>query len=172
MSFNLPRRRVEPVATLVPAQMTIAMKYVFLFLCIPTFCIGSIALVVTYYSPFHHGGCNVDYVSVSSSDFILLNAYQAKQEQDILEVLCFFLLPNECQHCILERKLSNPFLSQEGTVALPPCQNACSYCLDDLTRQLPRNVVQNMQHALVELFIGPESTGHLTLDDFLVMDAL
>ena len=54
--------------------------------------------------------CNVDYVPVLSSDFILLDAYQAKQEQDILENLCFFLLPNECQHCILKCKISNSFL--------------------------------------------------------------
>ena len=65
--------------------------------------------------------CNIDYVPVSSSDFIPLDAYQTKQEQDILEVLGFFLLPNECQHCIFEQKFSNPFLSQEGTVTLPPC---------------------------------------------------
>ena len=116
--------------------------------------------------------CNVDYVPVSSSDFIALDAYQTKQEQDLFEILGFLIMPNECQHCILERKLSNPFLSQEGrTVTLPPCQNACSYCVGDLTRQLPRIVVRNMQRALVELFIGPESTDRLILDDTLV-DAL
>ena len=112
--------------------------------------------------------CNVDYVPVLSSDFILLDAYQTKQEQDILEVLGFFLLPNEYQHCILERKLSNPFLSQEGTVTLPPCQNACSCCVGDLTRQLPQIVVQNVQRALVKLFIGSKSTGRLILDNTFV----
>jgi hypothetical protein len=58
-----------------------------------------------------------------------LQEYTKLQLADYLEVLNFFILPSECQHCTLERKLCNPFIDSSELMLLP-CSTLCQYCLD------------------------------------------
>ena len=51
---------------------------------------------------------------------------------------------------------------------LPPCGNACDYCLGNIARHLPRVVHVTQKKALVDIFLGPDSIDQPTLDDTFV----
>ena len=70
-------------------------------------------------------------------------------------------------HCTLEASLANPFLPKDTN--LPPCGNACDYCIGNST--LPSIIKVNLKAALVDLLIGPNVLADATLGDGFV-DAL
>lgn len=53
-------------------------------------------------------GAGIDIHDFASLRITLIE-YTNQQLDEFLEVLEFFVLPRDCQHCILERRLSNPF---------------------------------------------------------------
>jgi hypothetical protein len=122
---------------------------------------------------------------VDLSDFSSLSTtideYIALQLQDFQEVLEFFLMPGECQHSILQRKLSNPFVlaplppsDVPGVVPLPPCVTNCQFCLDGgVSPNFERFFREGVQAALIDLFFGPNRLRDPTLDgDELLAHAL
>ena len=84
-------------------------------------------------------------------------------------MLQLFVLPQECMQCTLERRLANPYYDCDySTIPLPPCGNACDYCLGNIVCHLPRVVHVTLQKALVDIFLGPDSIDQPTLDGTFV----
>jgi hypothetical protein len=98
---------------------------------------------------------------VALADFASLDTtlpeYTKLQLADYMEVLNFFILPSECQHSTLERKLCNPFIDSSGVV-LAPCSTLCQYCIDNgqVHKSFERFVRDGVQQALVQLFFSEE----------------
>jgi hypothetical protein len=75
--------------------------------------------------------------------------------------------------CTLERRLANPYYDCDySTIPLPPCGNACDYCLGNIARHLSCVIHVMLQKALVDIFLDPDSIDQLTLLDNTFVAAL
>jgi len=94
--------------------------------------------------------------------------YQELQLQQLHDVLDLFVLPFECQHCTLERRLANPNTPQ-SLMPLEPCRVACQFCIDGgIHPRFPRIIVAGVRQALLDLFLGDAQLTMPVLDKDLV----
>jgi hypothetical protein len=90
---------------------------------------------------------------------------------DLLDLVKMYVLPIECYHCYLARRLANPFMREYNmTVPLDSCNNACDYCLrnnGDATanKPFPGVVRIGLKQMLLDLFIGERRILNPTIDD-------
>jgi hypothetical protein len=116
-----------------------------------------------------NGIADRDYDYKECDKIVPLEEYQELQYQDFLQVLQLFVLPNECYHVAIERRLANPFTNEDPfSVEMQPCGNACDYCLGAHAQKFPRIVHAGVKRALVSLFLGANPMDNPTLDDVLV----
>ena len=96
---------------------------------------------------------------------ITLVEYTNQQLDEFLEVLEFFVLPHDCQHCILERRLSNPF-TDPTSFTLTPCGIRCQYCLDGgaVHASFKPMVRSGVEAVLFDLFFGENRLLEPTFD--------
>jgi hypothetical protein len=107
---------------------------------------------------------------VLKDQILSLDEHRAMLWDNILELLKIFVLPVECLHASLERKLANPYESGDAAnVEIEPCGNACDYCDGKYSTLFPRVVHKHVKKALVDIFTGPNSTMMPTLDKSLVL---
>ena len=79
---------------------------------------------------------------------------QLKQLNDFHEILYFFILPNKCQHLILEDKLGNPNSHDNNVIGIN-CNDKCQFCIDKGINELfPRIVIQGTRRILCSIFFG------------------
>jgi hypothetical protein len=108
----------------------------------------------------------------AASDKILpLKEYRQMLIDDLLAVVKMYVLPIECFHCYLARRLANPFMKDYNmSVPLAACGNACDYCLrnnGDVTanKAFPSVVRLGLKRVLLDLFIGERRVLNPTIDD-------
>jgi hypothetical protein len=91
---------------------------------------------------------------------------------ELLDVLDLFVLADDCLHCLLARRLSNPYLpSLLRDIPLPPCPSdgpQCSFCNGSLASQFPKVLKDGVQTVLFDIFLGENAVGNLTLGDTLI----
>ena len=109
-------------------------------------------------------GAGIDIHDFASLRITLIE-YTNQQLDEFLEVLEFFVLPRDCQHCILERRLSNPF-TDPSSLTLTPCQTHCQYCLDGgaVHASFKPMVRSGVEAVLLDLFFGENRLLEPTLD--------
>lgn len=95
--------------------------------------------------------------TVQSSQRILKRHVHQQQQVDALhEVLEVFVLPTECLHCALERRLANPFIAfgvPNDRVPLPPCVDYCDFCTGAYLNQLVNVVKDGVRSVLIDIFL-------------------
>jgi hypothetical protein len=55
-----------------------------------------------------------------------LSAHRAQLWSGIVDMMRVFIIPQECLHAALERRLANPYCGE--VVEIAPCSNLCDYC--------------------------------------------
>eukprot|EP00550_Attheya_septentrionalis_P003008 CAMPEP_0198281358 /NCGR_PEP_ID=MMETSP1449-20131203/1336_1 /TAXON_ID=420275 /ORGANISM="Attheya septentrionalis, Strain CCMP2084" /LENGTH=664 /DNA_ID=CAMNT_0043977123 /DNA_START=30 /DNA_END=2020 /DNA_ORIENTATION=+ len=97
-----------------------------------------------------------------------LSDHRAQLWNDIIDMMRVFIIPQECLHAALERRLANPYCTE--IVEIEPCHNLCDYCDGRYKNNgfFPKIVTQNLKKALIEIFCGPNNLLLPTLDDALV----
>jgi hypothetical protein len=96
---------------------------------------------------------------------ITLDEYTMQQLDEFLEVLELFVLPRDCQHCILERRLSNPF-TDPTSFALAACGTRCQFCINGgaVHAAFKPMVQSGVEDVLFDLFFGENRLLEPTLD--------
>ena len=65
-----------------------------------------------------------------STQLLPLKDYQRQSIEDLNVLIIGLILPQECINCYVARLTANPYTAiHNQTVDLPPCNNACDYCL-------------------------------------------
>ena len=101
------------------------------------------------------GRDTTDEILVTSDSLVPLASYQQSLHDNVNAVTKFLLFPKECMHCSLARLFGNPFHEEHNaTISLPPCVNACDYCLNSGKLSLPLLSVSGTRLALADLFHG------------------
>ena len=108
--------------------------------------------------------------------------YQEMLAANLLEVLSFCVLPSECLHVSLARRLGNPFMTEHNnSVVIEPCRNACDYCIRAVAPLPPVHFPappafpslrkDGVKRAVLDIFLGARMVAKPTFDSVLV-DAL
>jgi hypothetical protein len=102
---------------------------------------------------------------MESEKVIPLKEYHECQIDSFLEVMELFVIPTECTHAALERRLSNPFLPKyDGPI--DPCGIACFFCLKNPKSKYPIVCRNALRRALNRIF--QQNDGSLTMNDAFV----
>lgn len=97
-----------------------------------------------------------------------LDDYRESLIRDVYEVLRFYVVPNECQHCILERKLCNPYHPPTNPpLALPACIDCCQFCVDGgkVHESFTPFLREGVQQALAQFFFSETQLLEASLDN-------
>jgi hypothetical protein len=130
---------------------------------------GSLASYVYLLRRIHFPPSDDDKELETEDKVLSIQEYRKLQMDQLLEVLEVFVLPNECLHCILERRLANPY-SRVSTMHVPldPCVDACDFCIGTYKSLFPAIVKVNLRKALLDLFIGEYAMEAPTIDKVFV----
>ena len=67
---------------------------------------------------------------LQSTQLLPLKDFQRQSIEDLNVLIIGLILPQECINCYVARLTANPYTAiHNQTVDLPPCNNACDYCL-------------------------------------------
>jgi hypothetical protein len=97
-----------------------------------------------------------------------ISAHRAQLWNEIVDMMRVFIVPTECLHAALERRLANPYCTEVSDIA--PCVNLCDYCGGKYKNNgfFPKIVTQNLKKALIEIFCGESNLLLPTMDDAVV----
>mmetsp|Transcript_9600 Transcript_9600/g.13600 ORF Transcript_9600/g.13600 Transcript_9600/m.13600 type:complete len:172 (-) Transcript_9600:499-1014(-) len=82
--------------------------------------------------------------------------------KSLLQMLRIALVPNKCIHLQLEQALANPFIPPDITNN-QVCGNACSFCTNDMQKNIPKINKEGMIQILLTIFLHPTSTNIMCL---------